>query len=494
MAVAAGCSPAASAPPKDRDASAPVLVDCRLPDGTKARCGTHTVEEIRGTEDPTDITLEFAVVPSETEGTDRGLPVVLLAGGPGQSAIDAYAPALRLYAPFLRDRDVLLLDQRGTGRSQPIRCDTPDEELGLEEALSVDVDVERLTACKQAHMHLDLGAYTTPRAVADLAEVLDALGYDQVNLVGGSYGTRMALAFARRHPNRVRTMVLDGVAPVDMAIPLSFAGDADRAIDAMVRDCAAEPACAEAFGDLGAMIDDLLEPTDATPPQMTVEHPRTGEAATLDVDRELLLQGIRGILYVPDLAALLPLSLSRAAAGDFDPLLAQTLLLSDGMRSSMADGMYLSVMCTEDVPFITDAEVAEQAAPTRFGTKIVDDLRKSCEHWHQGELPADYREPVSADVPTLLLSGEIDPVTPSRWAEHAAQTLPNARTVTVPGAGHGVIVLPCVAGMVDRFMDTADPAGLDVSCVGKHRRPPFFIDFAGPTLQAAAQAQGEEGT
>jgi pimeloyl-ACP methyl ester carboxylesterase len=217
---------------------------------------------------------------------------------------------------------------------------------------------------------------------------------------------------------------------------------------------------------------------------VTVEHPRTGESAEIVLERAMLINGIRGTLYVPDLAALVPLGIDSARSGDYAPLLAQTLMLTDAMEDNLAEGMFLSVVCSEDVPFISDDDVARETNGTRIGSQIVEMMRESCALWRRADVPDGYREPVEVDVPTLVLSGDLDPVTPPRWGEHAAESLPHARHVVVPGAGHGTLGVPCMDGVLADFVAGADPDALDVSCLDEHLRPRFFVDFAGPSLAA----------
>ncbi len=449
---------------------------CRVPGGARARCTTVTVPEDPEHPDVRSLTLQIAVAPAaEPEGK---APVMLIAGGPGQGAAAAYGPALGMFSEVNRHHDIILLDQRGTGGSNPLRCPRSDT-LDLDEALSVDVDAERLETCK-AGLDADLTKYTTGYAVQDMAVVLDALGHSSAHLVGGSYGTRVALAFARAHPQRVRTLVLDGVAPVDFAMPLSFAKDAQSALDAMVRDCEQRPACAAAFGDLAAQTASLLASEAVV--TTTVKHPRTSAPVELELSAEQLASGLRGMLYAPDLASLLPLSISQAAEGNLDPLVAQSVLLGDSMSSTVADGMFMSVVCAEDVPFITDAEARAQTKGTFLGMSSIDNLRAACASWPRGTLEPGYREPVVSDVPTLVLSGALDPVTPPRWGEHALQTLSAGRHVIVPGAGHGITTLPCADRVLTSFFESEDATAVDAACLEARQRPAFFVDFAGPAV------------
>jgi len=459
----------------DSSAPAGVLSECRLGD-VPARCASFEVPENPDAPEVRTLSLSVAVVPAR-DPADRP-PVVLLAGGPGQGSQGAYGPLVPSGLDALREHhDLVFLDQRGTGESHALRCEDT-QVLDLKDAVSERVDGDRLEACRDGQ-DADLTQYTTARALDDLAHVLDQLGYAKAHLVGGSYGTRVALTFARAYPERTASIVIDGVAPPDFTLPVSFAMDAEAALQAMIDDCADDVACAAAFPDLEADVRAL-----ATRPasEVTVAHPRTGAPETLELSGRALAAGMRGMLYAPELAALLPLSITAASDGDFGPLIAQAALFGDGVGGSLSEGMFLSVICSEDVPYVTEDLAAEETAGTMLGMMFVEHLRASCAHWVRGPIPEGFREPVHSDVPALVLSGELDPVTPPRWGEHALQTLPNGRHVVVPGAGHGIVSLPCAGEVLAEFFETGDAAAVDASCLESRTRPPFFIDFAGPQV------------
>lgn len=457
------------------DASAVAFEDCHLPGGNAARCVAFEVPENPDAPDVRTLSLSVAVVPAR-EPEERP-PVVLIAGGPGQASQSAYGPALAAFDALRNHHDIVLLDQRGTGESHALRCEDT-QVLDLNDAVSMKVDGERLESCRDAQ-DADLTQYTTARAVEDLDHVLGKLGYAKAHLVGGSYGTRVALAFARAHPERTASIVIDGVAPVDFAMPLSFAKDAEAALDTLIADCEADTACAAAFPQLRTDVRAI-----ATKPaaDVTVTHPRTGADESVELSGRALAAGMRSMLYAPELATLLPLSVTSATKGDFGPLVAQAALLGDGMGGSLSEGMFLSVICAEDVPFITDERAAEETAGTLMGMMFVEHLRTSCEHWVRAPIPDGFRDPVVSDVPALVLSGAIDPVTPPRWGARALEGLANGRHIVVPGAGHGITTLPCADEVLAEFFSTGDAAGVDASCLESRTRPPFFIDFAGPQV------------
>ncbi|MEM6291255.1 MAG: alpha/beta hydrolase [Myxococcota bacterium] len=448
--------------------------DCHV-GSAAAQCATIEVAENPDAPDVRTLSLSVAVVPArEPEGRP---PVVLIAGGPGQGAQAAFGATLGAFDAVREHHDLVLLDQRGTGESHPLSCEDT-QVLDLDKALSLEIDAERLQACRDGQ-DADLTQYTTQRAIDDLAHVLTQLGYPAAHLVGGSYGTRVALSFARAYPDRTASIVIDGVAPPDFALPLSFAKDAQAALDALVRDCAAQPACHEAFPELDAKTRAVAALPAA---EVTVTHPRTGAPQTVELSGRALASGMRGMLYAPELAALLPLSIDAASRGDYDPLVAQAALLGDGIGGSLAEGMFLSVVCAEDVPFITDERAAEETADTMLGMMFVEHLRATCAHWVRADVPDSFRQPVVSDVPALVLSGEVDPVTPPRWGAHALETLSKGRHVIAPGAGHGVVTLPCADTVLAEFFASGDASGVDASCLESRTRPPFFIDFAGPVI------------
>jgi len=308
-----------------------------------------------------------------------------------------------------------------------------------------------------------------------------ALGYEQINLIGGSYGTRLALEYARHHGERVRTMVLDGVAPPQMALPEGFAVDAQAAFDALVASCQADPACAKAFPDVAGDLERALERLGDGAITVAIEHPRTGAIEQLEVDRAAVVNGLRTVLYAPQLSVLLPLLIHRAAEGDFGPLLTEGAVFGGAMTDSMSTGLMLSILCAEDLPRIDPEAQRARDRATFLGPTSFDRLAQACARWPHAPLPETAGEPVHSDAPTLLLSGAVDPVTPPRWAELAAETLPNSIHVIVPNTGHGTITIDCIADQIATFIASADPSTVDASCVEHIERPFFFIDFAGPS-------------
>jgi pimeloyl-ACP methyl ester carboxylesterase len=329
----------------------------------------------------------------------------------------------------------------------------------------------------------DVRFYTTTIAMDDLEDVREYLGYERINLYGGSYGTRAALVYLRRHGDRVRSIVLDGVAPTDMRLPLFVARDAQRALDKLLADCDADQRCRTTHPALPARVRALLDRLARMPPRVRLTHPRTGVAEEVTVEARLVASVLFGALYNPLTASLVPTLVSRAEQDDFQALFALAMA-NEGLDENMSLGMQLSVVCSEDAPRVTAEDYEREGANTVFGGHLLSGQLKACETWPRGAVDATYYEPVVSDVPTLVLSGEVDPITPPDWGTSVAKHLRNSRHVTMPATGHGVIGTHCGSRLIAEFIETGSVEGLDTSCAQRIKRPPFFLTPAGPDPEA----------
>ena len=448
------------------------LSNCRLPGLEVAvLCGEHEVWEDREAKAGRRITLHVAVVPARLRAKDPD-PIVVLAGGPGQGAIGLATQVMPLFSRLNDTRDIVLLDQRGTGLSHPLDC--PDSGESPLQSLFEDAIPEKAVRACLEDLDADPRQYTTTSAIADLDEMRAKLGYAKVNLWGGSYGTRVGLEYLRRFPQHVRTITLDGVAPAGMKLPLSFVADGEAALQRLLDACAAERHCARTYPNLRETIATLRGRLARVPARVVIQDPRTGEREMITVNENVLLSGIFRPLYVAELASLLPYGVTAAAAGDFNPLLAQNLEFADDVAENLALGMHLSVICAEDVPRIAPGEL-DSAARAFFGRALIDDFIRACRFWPKGRVPADYYEPVRADVPALILSGGIDPATPPRHGAAVASTLPNARHFVAPQLGHGVSLHGCAPRLIDTFIRKGTARELDGSCLERIPRPLFVL-------------------
>ena len=470
--VLAGLALAACTSGTEAPRPAIIFATCRLPGiETAARCGSYEVWEDREARKGRKISLEIALIPARARARQPD-PIVVLAGGPGQGAVSLAPQVLPLFARLNDARDIVLIDQRGTGNSNPLDCD-PDEPQALQALFEETLPEQMLARCL-ARLDADPKQYVTSIAVADLDEVRGALGYEKLNLWGGSYGTRVALEYLRRHPGRVRSMVLDGVAPPTMKLPLSFVADGDAALARLIEACDAEARCKRVYPDLRASIAMVRAQLARRPVSVAIQDPRTGSPENISVSESVFLSGIFRPLYVAELASLLPFGIAAAAQGDFNPLLAQNLEFADDIAENLSIGMHLSVICAEDIPRITREDLAAVSS-SFFGPTLVDDFIRACRWWPRGEVPADFYEPVRSDVPALILSGGIDPATPPRHGEKVAATLPNARHLVAPHVGHGVSLHGCAPRLIESFIRAGSAKQLDARCLERIPRPLFVL-------------------
>jgi pimeloyl-ACP methyl ester carboxylesterase len=454
------------------------LADCHVP-GLRngVLCGTLQRPLDPAHPERARVSIRYVVVPAMAR---RKLPdpVFVLAGGPGQSAVAVAAPTMALFGRLNNRRDIVFVDQRGTGGSAPLQCADPEHETLAEQA-DPDRQVRLAAQCKAELLKLpyvksvdDLRYFTTSIAVQDLDAVRRALGAERIDLVGASYGTRVALEYQRQFPQAVRRSVLDGVAPPDMALPASFSLDNQAALDALFAACAAEAACRRDHGDLRARFESLLA---SLPRTAKAAHPLTGRSEQFVVGRDMLLGAVRNALYAPQIAAALPAAIDAAGAGDFAGLIGLNATFAARKSSRIATGMHLSVVCAEDVPRMA---ASGDRPGADFGTSFATFYERMCATWPRGDVPrAFYSIPPSAS-PVLLLSGGLDPATPPRHGERVARALgPRARHVVVANAGHGVLGIGCMRDVVHRFIDAAedgDALAVDANCVANVPRPPAF--------------------
>jgi pimeloyl-ACP methyl ester carboxylesterase len=319
--------------------------------------------------------------------------------------------------------------------------------------------------------------------MVDLDEVRAALGYKQINISGGSYGTRAALAYLKRYQKNVRAVVLQGVAPTNQSMPRDFPQHTERALDGVVGECAADGACRAAFPNLRAEVKAVLERLLRGPVEVDVKHPQTGAAVRVKLSRDLAGEAIRYMLYQSGAASRLPLFIHLAAQGDFTPLTESAIFYRQRIVATGSNGMYLSVTCAEDLPRIRRGEGERNAAGTFLGDYRLRQQRAACDLWPRAEIPKDYAEPTRSDVPALILTGQWDPVTPPVYGDEAAKHLPNSLHLVIPSGGHGfggLNGLDCTQNLVTEFINRGTTSGLDTSCVKNIRRRGFLLELPKP--------------
>lgn len=459
--------------------AAPAFEPCRIgaPEAgprLSAECATLTVPE--NPAEPDGRQVELAIARLKTLSGDADTPpLVFIAGGPGQSALETFPGVAAAFEEIRRERDILLIDQRGTGQSNPLQC--PELEKGSEAASFNAAAVREAAAECVRSLDADLRYYTTIDAVRDLEAVRQALGYEQLALYGISYGTRVAQEYLRRYPERVDAVILDGVAVPGETLGPEIAADAQRALELMFARCEASENCNERFPRLAERFADLRTELTREPLSVELRDPFTGERTEMRLTWPRAAALLRMYSYAPETVALLPLLIAQADAGDWQGFAGNVLALERKSESLLYIGMHNSVICSEDAPWFPAAKVDE---PAYLGTLTTELIGAMCAVWPTRELPPDLRAPVTSEVPVLLLSGEADPVTPPENGAEVARHLANARHLVAPGQGHGVAWRGCAPELMAEFLEQQDPAGLDAGCLQELSAFPFFIDRNGP--------------
>ncbi len=458
------------------------LADCTLqtaglPMSVQAKCGRLTVFEDRVSGTGRQIDLHIAVIPAASR-TPEADPLFLLAGGPGQAATEAFLPMLSILNGLNMKRDLVMVDQRGTGQSHPLRCESESETaVGVEnQDKSAEQEIETLKTCL-GNLDADTRFYTTDLAVQDLDEVRAALGYEKINLLGVSYGTRTALAYLRDFPNRVRTMVLDSVVPLGWGLGSSTEADTLNSLELVFGRCKGNDACNNAFPEIDKQFDTLIQTLKENPQEVELQNPLNGQQTTFHLTDLRAATTIRLMLYTNEMTALIPLVIHQANTDkNYQSLAAQAMILSTDFDRSLSDGMYLSVICSEDFP-----RMIENASDTQTIYQVdLERMKQVCDAWPHAE---DVNiEPInqSYDVPVLMISGEADPVTPPDNAQEISPFFPNSLSLVASGSGHNSSVRGCFPFLIRKFIESGSAVGLEISCANSIQPLPFFTSPVNP--------------
>lgn len=460
------------------------LEDCRISagpgyPGIKARCGMLERPVNPADPDSPPIELRVAVVPALnlTPETD---PIVPIAGGPGQGTIEFYALLQGAFEPLRRNRDILLVDQRGTGESARLDCPIDDDAILFESEFDLDETLEYINRCLEELPH-DPRYFTTSVAVTDLEAVRTALGYSALNLYGVSYGSRVAQHFARQYPDSTRTVVIDGVVPPQIALGPEIATESQRAVDNILARCAENDACNERFPDIEATFTRIVAELREQPVNVMAPHPNTGRMENIAFGPGQFAGSVRMLAYSPTTIALLPLFIHEAGEGNWVPLASQYMMTALQMSDMLALGMHNAVMCTEDLPFLDRTTIDYDGIEASYmGSFQLDTLEAICASWPSGPIDTGFKVPLATDLPFLLLSGDADPITPPRYAKLALVDLTNFEHLVGVHQGHGQITVGCTSRLIADFVEAADPEAIDAACLDRSFVMPFFLDFAGP--------------
>jgi pimeloyl-ACP methyl ester carboxylesterase len=458
---------------------APIAVEtsCETFGEPGVRCYRVDVPEKRGT--PLSRTIGIRVVVLPATGSDRASdPVFFLAGGPGQAVTDLIYDRGFVDATLREHRDLVFADQRGTGGSNALTCRFYGPPSNPQSYFQEFLPIDKVRACRQSfEPTVDLAAYTTAASVEDLDAVRAALGYEKINLVGASYGTRIAMEYVRAYDRagRVRSVVLEGPVPPTMHVPERFGQNAQHALDALLDECLATEECADTYPDIRDEARAVFDRLAAGAVTATSAHPAAKVPGEVTLTRNHAAEAIRYMMYTSGGASMVPLYLHEAFLGNYTPI-AEFLL--HWRQAGSFDGLYLSITCAEDVPFIA-ADAAERDDPTYLGGYRAREQRAACAEWPRGTRPDVATQPVVSNVPVLIFSGTLDPVTPSPNGDELARTLPNSLHVRVPFGGHspaGLTDLYCLTLLKRVFIQEGRVGVLDTTCVSLISRPGFAIN------------------
>jgi len=442
-----------------------------------AQCST--LRRLENPGDPSSKVLALAVVkfPSHSLNPKKD-PFTVIQGGPGGSSIDLavlYLPALEY---IRKTRDVLVIDQRGTGRSNKLNCDAPEDNQTQFDIELVKQESQKCLA--QLSKTSDLRFYSTSIAVDDLEALRIAAGHPQLNLFGVSYGTRVAQHYLRKYPSSARSVILDGVVPIGLNLAGSeIARRWADSFDNLNQRCANNKACFSQHGNLKSTYRALQKRFTEEAITVKVPHPRTGIDTEYTFNEFSLFSALRLMTYSTEQLSLIPLLLSEAKQGNYTLAATQIMSIEESFGENISVGMHNSVVCAEDAPFVNNEDI-KLAEDTLVGRVMSDAIIASCSVWPKGTIDTDFLEPFSSDVPVLILSGETDPITPPQNGDLTAQMLGNTKHIIVPAHGHGVLARGCMPKLASLFVENANFDLVDETCAKRERAMPIFSNLTGP--------------
>ncbi|HEU5183495.1 MAG TPA: alpha/beta fold hydrolase [Gemmatimonadaceae bacterium] len=445
------------------------LATCRVPDVEEAvQCATVDVPENRAAASGRTISLRVVILPSRAPVGAPRRALFYLVGGPGLPATTLADLVAAAHAPTRSTHDIVLVDQRGTGASNPLDCPLYGDSGDVAAYLGDQFPAARVRECAQRlAQRADLSQYTTVNAAEDLEAVRARLGLEKIDLDASAYGTRVAIEYMRRHPDRVRSVVLQGVVPPDVALPLTAARDAQRALDRVFADCTADPFCRTSFPGVPRELTTLLARLDRGPVSVRVQRPRAADSITVSLTRGVVADRLRIMLYSTRLSRRIPLVIHRAHEGDWTPFVTIAYELSRVVFDQLNVGAHLSGTCADDLRGDINAR------GSFLGDYRARMYRQACAAWPRPSPPPRESAARPVTAPVLLITGALDPVTPPTFAEAVARTMPNATVLVVPGMAHAGTDR-CVEGVVTRFVGRGSMEGVDTGCVERIAIGPFI--------------------
>ncbi len=463
---------------RDRSASASTtpgvtLTPCHVEDvKEELRCGVYNVFENRRTRTGRKLPLKIILIHARQPHPDQG-PIFYMAGGPGEAATEL--ADLVLGWGDADEHDVVLVDERGTGDGHRLDCKSPESDNNLERCLNGPFDSEVARACREElQKKFDLSQYTTPNFVDDIDEIRAAMGYDKINLNGGSFGTYAAQIYMRRHREHARSAYLTSLVTLTNRVPLYHAEAAQLGLDQLFKDCDQDAACHAAYPRFRENFAAVLNKVREAPVATWVKHPVTGARTDIHLTERAFADAVRTMMYRSRKARELPFLIEQALAGDFSPFAEAALRSSRDIYSGGRMGLHYCITCNEFVRRIHPEEIEPATRASFLGSWRARDQMAACKHWSKTDLPADYFEPFSLETPAVLVSGATDSASPPKWGEVVKSYMPNAIHVVVPGDAH-TPENECTRSIRHELFRTGTTHGLDTSCMTKMQRAPFKL-------------------
>lgn len=434
-----------------------------------ARCGDLQVPEDWEKPRGRKIPIHFVVIPAT--GRSSGA-MFEFAGGPGVAPTSGAESMAQIFAFALKDRDFVLVDQRGTGQSNPLDCGDAPKDAPL--SATFQTLAQRAQEClPHLRERADLRQYHAVNSIRDFEALRAALKYDKIDVHGLSYGSRLAQYYAREYPQHVRTLLLEGPLAIGEHVPEHFARDADGVLRALFAQCAADIACHTAFPQLEAEFQKVLAAFDQ-PRRIKLTNPATKGEEEVTVSRVELTEAVRYMLYNPIDSAKLPQFIDRVAGGDWQA--AGNEALRRGRVNQVSLGMWFSVTCAEDVDLIPPTAEVE-ADKTYFSGDRIRQQRAACAIWPHARLDPQWltRQP-NSHVPALIVAGAMDAVTPPALSRIISAHFPGSKMIEIPEGTHnveGMEHLECLDQIERSFLRSDGPQEVAISCLSEMKRPPF---------------------
>ncbi|MDO6678778.1 alpha/beta hydrolase [Shewanella sp. 4_MG-2023] len=447
-----------------------ILSSCYL-DGLseQMQCGSLELAENPAKPDGKQIAVHYAVLPA-IKPSFKKQAMLAIAGGPGQSAIENAAGFDRMLAKVRQDRDILLIDQRGTGQSNLLACD--DDNMSMLSFNDDDIDITKDTQECLDNLDADVSQYGSLTALTDFEAVRQHLGYEKLHLYGVSYGTRMAQLYMREYPQAIATVTLDGVVPMQQSV-IAIGSAIDRGYDLLFKDCQQNAQCQQQFPELKQEFETVDSALAKAPIITQTRDPQTDEIASFTLTRGKYNGAIRMALYMPNIRALIPHAIHQAALGNYQPILGIYTLTADS--TGIAMGMHASVVCGEDIHRITD-DIRQQAQNSYMSRTMLEGLEATCNVWAIPAVDDSFSDAIESDIPTLLLSGELDPATPPSWGDMATEKLTNAKHFTSQYATHGVAYQSCGNELIADLVKSGSIDDIDAECLEQDTRRSFYLN------------------